>query len=117
MPASFARRSRMRPLRFRPRTNPVDDVASQFGEVLLAFPLPLMASLAHSALSPPVEERSQDSRRKFSTALYFLKSSESAFLLLERLHPVNADFFLTGVAADFSWIGDALTSCLKHPLE
>jgi hypothetical protein len=76
-----------------------------------------MASLAHSALSPPDEERSQDSSRKFSIALYFLKSSESTFLLLERLHPVNADFFLTGVAADFSWIGDALTSRLKHPLE
>ena len=30
---------------------------------------------------------------------------------------MNADFFLTGVAADFSRIGDALTSCLKHPLE
>ena len=30
---------------------------------------------------------------------------------------MNADFFLTGVAADFSRIGDASTSCLKHPLE
>ena len=30
---------------------------------------------------------------------------------------MNADFFLTGVVADFSRIGDALTSCLKHPLE
>ena len=30
---------------------------------------------------------------------------------------MNADFFLVGVAADFSRIGDALTSCLKHPLE
>ena len=94
-----------------------DDVASRFGEVLLAYPLALMASLAHSALSPPDEERSQHSSRKFSIALYFLKSSESTFLLLERLHPVNADFFLTGVTADFSWIGDALTSRLKHPLE
>ena len=30
---------------------------------------------------------------------------------------MNADFFLAGVAADFSRIGDALTSCLKHPFE
>ena len=30
---------------------------------------------------------------------------------------MDADFFLAGVAADFSRIGDALTSCLKHPLE
>ena len=30
---------------------------------------------------------------------------------------MNADFFLMGVVADFSRIGDASTSCLKHPLE
>ncbi len=60
MPAGCARRSRIRPLRFRPRANPVDDVASRFGKVLLAYPLPLLASLAHSALSPPDEESSQD---------------------------------------------------------
>lgn len=30
---------------------------------------------------------------------------------------MNADFFPTGIVADFSRIGDALTSCLKHPLE
>jgi len=38
------------------RANPVDDGASRFGEVLLAYPLPLLASL-----SLPDEERSQDS--------------------------------------------------------
>jgi hypothetical protein len=35
MPAGFARRLRIRPLRFRPRANPVDDGASRFGKVLL----------------------------------------------------------------------------------
>ena len=30
---------------------------------------------------------------------------------------MNTDFFLTRVVADFSRIGDASTSCLKHPLE
>ena len=30
---------------------------------------------------------------------------------------VNAHFFLMGVAADFSRIGDAFAPCFKHPLE
>jgi hypothetical protein len=30
---------------------------------------------------------------------------------------VHTDFSLTGVVADCSRIGDALTSCLQHPLE
>ena len=30
---------------------------------------------------------------------------------------MNADFFLMGVVADFSRIGDASTPCLKHPLK
>jgi hypothetical protein len=55
LPADFACRLRIRPLRFRPRAYPVGDVTSRFGEVLLAYPLALMASL-----SPPDEERCQD---------------------------------------------------------
>ena len=48
VPAGFARRSRMRPLRFRPRANPVDDVASRFGEVLLALPLDVVDNSGYS---------------------------------------------------------------------
>ena len=55
MPAGFACRLRIRPLRFRPRAYAVDDVTSRFGEVLLAYPLALMASL-----SPSDVESSQD---------------------------------------------------------
>ena len=41
------RRSRSRPLRFRPQANPVEDLTSRLGEVLLGSPLHLMASLSH----------------------------------------------------------------------
>jgi len=48
MPEGFARRSQMRPLRFRSRANPVDDFASRVGEVPLGTPPLLRASPSHS---------------------------------------------------------------------
>ena len=46
-----------------------------------------------------------------------LNQSRRERLNADSLGSVNALFFLAGVAADCSRIGDAFTPCLLHPLE